>query len=191
MKYTLFVLLFLNISCTSGVKKDTKEEEFLSFLNEVIECYRHKDFKALKSKFISEDEFIVMYKNYNIPKNRALFKYKQNIMKPNKDKFLQLSTKYFFKNSNKDYIILNKEKAIRFSRVINKDSLGINNEYYFKSFSVYMKSKDSMIREYNGRKMLPELALNLKDIIYIPEKGWRLCATPREQMFQSWDRFEK
>ncbi|MFT5822575.1 MAG: hypothetical protein ACI8ZM_003831 [Crocinitomix sp.] len=83
MRYLSFLLFFVAISCLgNGAELGTDEEEeqdLFDFAKEILTCVKDKDYDALMSLYITEDEFIQVFEFYGETEVYAKSEYEQNV----------------------------------------------------------------------------------------------------------------
>ncbi|WP_420573590.1 hypothetical protein [Kordia sp.] len=143
-------------------------EGIKAFIYDVIMAFRTKNYKKVQEMYITEKEFVELWKYYGGSPTKGIHEYKENVKPLTKERFEYISGINFY-TSVVDYKMESDEDLdkVPFSKILKKEVLKGKEEYYF--------SEDEFRIEYMYDGSLTSVKrLKLGEIIYIPNKGWKL-----------------
>lgn len=152
-------------------KSDFTANDFMDykkFCYKVLMAYKNKDYTEFLKLYITEKEFIDIWKYYGVSALYGKHEYNENVRIMSKERFDYISGLKFHSESAifefAEEIEINPKP---FSKTFYKEKLKDKPEYYFLKERIQMKFL------YNSYDSI-EKSVNLAEIIYIPNKGWRL-----------------
>ncbi|WP_298516013.1 hypothetical protein [uncultured Kordia sp.] len=153
-----------------------KRREFISndsegiktFVYNLIMAFKAKKYKEIQEMYITEQEFVELWQHYGGSPAKGIHEFKENVKPLTKDRFDDISGIDFY-TTVASYKMVSDEDLdkVPFSKILRKKALQGKEEYYF--------SEDEFRIEYIYDGLLTSVKrLKLGEIIYIPNKGWRL-----------------
>jgi len=171
---TIVIYLTTNLSI-SQTNTNTHKEEIESFILNAMDLMKVDKYEDFVNLYITEQEYVNLYKKYGYPENYAKSKYIKNSSIPEKDWFVFKVDRQFY-NCKYNYRILenNYPETTRFSKIFNLEKIADSDEYYFAHavFTIQCTKNNKTDQNKSGKD------INFGEIIRIPNKGWRLVFKP-------------
>ena len=156
--------------------QEPNELELQEFIFRVINLLKEKKHTELLKLYITENEFIELFKQYGYNSEVAKQEYKENVFIPEIEQLKYTSEKRFF-DCYMNYSITDNvyPKLTVFSEILRRNSAIKNKDEYYFSHALF-KIKAWGYDYLDGYEIERDKTsdLNFGEVIYIPQKGWRL-----------------